>query len=81
MSVEEGGPPVWARKQIAIDTCPTSFITAESLALLEEFFVRRRLQSWDLAELSARQVEAFALLEREMAAEIKDGQQNSRATG
>src|SRR6185369_17928748 len=29
--------PVWARKTIAIESCPQSYITAESEGLLEEF--------------------------------------------
>jgi hypothetical protein len=70
------GPPVWARKSVALECCPKSFVTSESQALVEEFLVRRRLGGLDVRELSAKQVEAFALLEREITAEIKDGQQN-----
>ena len=33
--------PVWARKTVALETCPKSYITAESEALVEEFLVRR----------------------------------------
>ena len=73
------GPPVWVRKGVAIESCPKYFITAESEAWLEEFLVWRRLGGRDARELSARQVEAFAILEREHAAEMKDGQQNTRA--
>jgi hypothetical protein len=70
------GPPVWARKSVSLQTCPKSFVTSESQALLEEFLVRRRLGAIDIRELSAKQVEAFALLEKEITAEIRDGQQN-----
>jgi hypothetical protein len=40
-------------------------VTAESLGLVEEFLVRRRLGGLDFDELSARQVEAFLILEGE----------------
>jgi hypothetical protein len=69
---------VWARKGVAVECCPKSWITAESQALVEEFFIRRRLGSWDFGELSARQVEAFAWLETALAGERKDGQHNTR---
>jgi hypothetical protein len=46
--------------------------------LVEEFLVRRRLRGMDFAELSARQVEAFVILERTLAAEMNHGQHNTR---
>jgi hypothetical protein len=70
------GPPVWARKDVALHTCPTSYVTSESQALVEEFLVRRRLGAIDIRDLSAKQVEAFALLEKALTAEINDAQQN-----
>ena len=70
--------PVWARKDVAIQTCPTSYITAESQALVEEFFVRRRLHGIEFSKLSARQVEAFLILEQALALEMNDGQHNTR---
>jgi hypothetical protein len=45
---------------------------------VEEFFVRRRLRALDGEELSARQVEAFVILEKELAGEKNDGRQNAR---
>ena len=69
---------MWARRGIALRTCPKSYITAESLTLVEEFFVRRRLGGMNFAELSARQVEAFVILEKALATEMNDGQQNTR---
>lgn len=74
-SEEPKGPPVWARKGVALFTCPTSYITSDSETLVEEFFVRRRMGAIDFSELSARQVEAFAILENALTAEISDGQQ------
>jgi hypothetical protein len=59
-------------------TCPKSYITAESQTFVEEFFVRRRLSAGDFASLSARQVEAFVILEKAIEGEISDAQQNTR---
>lgn len=73
-----GTAPVWARKDVATTTCPKSYITAESQTLIEEFFVRRRFSSLELTELSARQVEAFLILENALTAEMNDEQQNTR---
>jgi len=64
--------PVWARKQVALDTCPKPYITAESHSLLEEFFVWRQLGVLDGETLSARHADAFAVLEKELAAERND---------
>jgi len=70
----ENGAPVWGRREVLLHTCPKSFVAADSLALLEEFFVRRRMGGWHVESLSARQVDAFMLLEKEMQEEIKHGQ-------
>jgi hypothetical protein len=72
------GAAVWARKHIALETCPKSTVTAESQSLVEEFLVRRRLRAVDWEGLSARQVEAFVILEKALAAEMEDGQRNTR---
>ena len=61
--------PVWARKTLAIESCPKSYITAESEGLVEEFLVRRRLGGVGFEELSARQVEGFLILEQALGAE------------
>lgn len=65
---------------MVLETCPKSTVTAESESLVEEFLVRRRLRSLDWEGLSARQVEAFVILEKALAAEMKDGQHNTRHT-
>jgi hypothetical protein len=75
---EPVGPPVWAAKNVVLHTCPKSFITSESQALLEEFLVRRRLGAIEIRDLSAKQVEAFALLEKALSARMRDGQQHRR---
>jgi hypothetical protein len=61
---------VWARKTVAIEICPKSYITAESEGLVEEFLVRRRLGGISFGELSARQVEAFVVLEQALTEEL-----------
>jgi hypothetical protein len=63
-----------------LETCPKSTITAESQTVLEEFLVRRHLRALDWEELSARRVEAFVILEKALAEEMRDGQQNTRHT-
>jgi hypothetical protein len=60
---------VWARKTIAIESCPKSYVTAESEGLVEDFLVRRQLGGMSFGELSARQVEGFLILEQALAAE------------
>jgi hypothetical protein len=72
--------PVWARKGVATDACPKSYITAESRTLVEEYLVRRRLNGLEFSELSARQVEAFLILENALAAEMNDDQHDTRRT-
>lgn len=63
---------VWGRKQVESDECPKSLVTGESLALLEEFFVRRRLGMQYSLELEARKVDAFLILRDEMDREERD---------
>jgi hypothetical protein len=70
---------VWARRNVALDTCPKPYITADSQSLIEEFLVWRRLRAFDGAELSARQVEAFMILEQELTGEMQDGRHDSRS--
>ncbi|MCU1235010.1 MAG: hypothetical protein JWP63_2977 [Candidatus Solibacter sp.] len=70
--------PVWVRKSTALATCPKSYITAESEALLEEFFVRKRLGGTSFDELGARQVEAFVILEQALKEESENGHHNTR---
>ncbi len=71
-------PLVWVRRDISLNTCPKFYATAESQALVEDFLVRRRLGGIKIEELSARQVEAFLILEKALAAEMNDAQHNTR---
>ncbi len=52
--------------------CPKSFITAQSMAWLEEYLVRRKLERRGVETLEARQAEAFLILQHELA-EIQNG--------
>ena len=68
---------VWARRGIALTSCPKSTIRAESEALVEEFFVRRRLGGTAFEQVSARLVEAFVILESALAEERDDGERRT----
>jgi hypothetical protein len=62
---------------VVLETCPKSFVTAESESLVEEFLLRRQLGGLNVGRLSAKQAEAFAILEQEFAAETKNVEQNT----
>jgi hypothetical protein len=72
---EKRGQPriVWGRKHAQTEECPKSLVTGESLALLEEFFVRRRLGVAESLEMEARKVDAFVILQDELEREEQDG--------
>jgi hypothetical protein len=59
---------VWARDRTSTTECPRSYITAQSWAWIEEFYVWRRLSSRSLDGLEAKKAEAFLLLENELPA-------------
>lgn len=63
---------VWGRKSARAEECPRSFITADSLATVEEFLVRQRLGIQDSFDLPARKVDAFLILRDEMEREQRD---------
>ena len=73
MADDGRGPVVWARRGVAVTRCPKTIITAESESLVEEFLVRRRLGATGIVDLTARQVEAFAILESALEKERQDG--------
>jgi len=66
---------IWARKRVSTDQCPTSVVSAQSVSWIEQFYVWRRLRESYPGELSAREVEAFLILEGEAQAEESDGRQ------
>lgn len=66
-------PIVWARGRTTLATCPTSYITSESVALLDEFHAWKLLGAQSFYDLPARLVEAIFILENELRAEKTDG--------
>jgi len=75
LPVERRGEPrlVWGRKHAQTEECPKSYITGDSLALVEEFFVRRRLGVPDSLDIDARKIDGFLILRDEMEREERDG--------
>jgi hypothetical protein len=65
------------RRGVAIDSCPVSYVTAESLVLVQEFVVWRQSEGVDLFSLPARTAEAFCILNNELKSEIKSEQQRA----
>ena len=57
---------------MAIDTCPTSYVSGESRVLIQEFQAWKVFGSSDVLELPARTVEAFCILDNELRAEMKN---------
>ena len=74
-ALESPAKVVWARRRVSTDSCPTSMVTAQSLAWIEQFYVWRKLGPKYPGELSAREVEACLILEKETQAEVNDGRQ------
>jgi hypothetical protein len=64
---------VWARGRVATEECPTSFVTPASVELVEKYFAWK-VSAWN-GELTAREAEAFVVLEREWRTEQTNGQQ------
>jgi hypothetical protein len=64
---------VWARKQVSTFICPKSFISARSLAWLEDYFVWRKLGRQMDRDMSARRMEAFLILEQQVSLEMNIG--------
>ncbi|MBI3281331.1 MAG: hypothetical protein HYZ57_15960 [Acidobacteria bacterium] len=62
-------PVVWARGGAVTTECPRSYVTAESLCLIEEFFAWKTFGHADYRALPARMVDAFEVLELELAKE------------
>jgi hypothetical protein len=69
---------VWARGGVAVTRCPRSTVTAASEAMVEEFLVWKRVGAAAVGELSARQVEAFVVLENAMEQEKRNGERRTR---
>lgn len=56
-----------------LEECPRSFIRGESVGLVEEFLLRRRMGFGEVWALHARSTEAFVILQGEMEREITNG--------
>ena len=70
-------PSRLGKKGRCLDTCPTSYVTAESNAFIQEYQVWKLFGGVSVLALPARNVEAFCILENEMRAEIKRDEQQT----
>jgi hypothetical protein len=57
---------VWAASGVALKSCPKSFITGESMALLERFHVWKILGTFAADDYPARLVDGFCVLQNEL---------------
>lgn len=65
---------MWMRGRASLATCPTSYVTPESMAFLEGFHAWKLMGAGDFYNLPARLVEAIFVLENELRMEVADGQ-------
>lgn len=65
--------PVWVRGNCAVEECPRSYITPQSVAWLEGFYAWRLTGRQALDELPARWADAFLVLEGELTEENSEG--------
>ena len=68
---------MWVRKHVLVSECPKSYVSGESIAFVEDFSFRRRFGQMDPGKLTAREADAFMVLESELAGEIKDAEQST----
>jgi len=66
--------PVWVRGRRVSEECPKSLITTDSVTLLEKFFVWTFSGRRGGDELTAREADAFVLLDAEYRAEVAGGE-------
>jgi hypothetical protein len=64
---------VWARGRTAAEECPKSLVTAASVEILERFFAWKLSGGSGWEDLTAREADAFVMLEGELRAEAADG--------
>lgn len=76
-AVEGSRRVVWARGPVAVTECPKSLITPESIELLERYYLWKLSGGQDYRRLSARQAEAFLLLEDEWRREADQGDERA----
>ena len=70
--------PVWIRREVEADQCPKFLINAQSLEWLEQYAAWRS-GYLPQASLTAKQIEAFQVLENELFQEAQHAKQS--ATG
>ena len=63
---------VWARGGVRLNVCPKPYITAQSLAWIEQFFMLKALGSKPDLAWPAKTVDAFLALEEEIRKEKKN---------
>ena len=73
LGLDAGAAPVWARGGVAAYRCPKSLVTAESQGWLEVHTLLSRFGATAVMDLAARDVEAFFLIENEIAKGKSDG--------
>jgi hypothetical protein len=56
-----------------VTICPKSYVSTDSEAFLEEYLFRHRFGGWNLSELTARQADAFLILQEAVKGEMRDG--------
>jgi hypothetical protein len=56
---------VWVQGETGIQECPKSYVTAESVEMVERFAVWRKSGAWEWGDLMCREAEAFQVLEEE----------------
>jgi hypothetical protein len=64
---------VWARGPASTEECPKSLVTAESLELMERFFASRAWGNRGWTDPTAREADAFLVLEQELRVEGANG--------
>lgn len=62
---------VWARRGVALTTCPRSFISADSEAWIEQYYGFKRFGVPNAMELPARTAHALLLLDQELQKEAE----------
>jgi hypothetical protein len=67
---------VWARRDVSTTQCPKSYVTAGSLEWIEAYFAWKTLGVVE-GTMTARQVDAFCVLENELRKETRHGQEGS----
>jgi hypothetical protein len=69
---------VWARSTVVSHCCPRSYVTPQSLAWLELFWMWKLSGGGDYLNMPARQAEAFCVLETEWLKENRQLKSNDK---